>query len=86
MKTLGIAALIFLVGCAGRPTLEQLEAEALTTGDWTAVEERESLLRRTGRMTASSCPEGTMRMCVEDGGRVDCRCLVPNSIAGEYVN
>ena len=36
MKTLGVVILMLVVGCAAKPTLEELEAEALKTGDRSA--------------------------------------------------
>ena len=86
MKISGILLLIFLVACSNQPTLDELEAEALQTGDWSAVEERETLLRRTGLISKLDCPDGTMEMCVDDGGKETCRCLPPSAIAGKRIN
>ncbi len=86
MKITGILLLVFLVGCSNQPTLDELEAEALETGDWTAVEERETLLRRTGRLAKMDCPDGTMLMCVDDMGKETCNCLPQSAIAGKRIN
>ena len=45
MKFIILFTLVFAVGCASRPTLEQLEEEANTTGNWTTVERREELIK-----------------------------------------
>jgi hypothetical protein len=86
MKALSVLLVLFLVGCSNQPTLDELEAEALQTGDWTAVEEREKLLRRTGRLSDSECPSGTLQMCVDDMGSETCRCLPPSATAGKRIN
>lgn len=86
MKISGILLLVFLVACSNQPTLGELEAEALQTGDWTAVEEREKLLRRTGRLSDSDCPGGTVQMCVDDMGKETCRCLTATETAGKRIN
>ncbi len=41
MKGLLVIALLFVTGCGAIQTLEELEAEANTTGDWSKVERRE---------------------------------------------
>jgi len=74
MKTLAIVALIFLVGCAGRPTLEQLEAEASTTGDWTEVEQRERMIERMRVQTEPECKEGYFYYCRVKGAQEICSC------------
>jgi hypothetical protein len=86
MKIPGILLLVFLVGCSSQPSLDELEAEALETGNWTAVEEREKLLRRTGRLPKMNCREGTMLMCVDDTGKETCECLSQSAIAGKRIN
>ena len=46
MRGIIVAALLILGGCSGYQTLEQLEDEALVSGDWSAVEKREELIAR----------------------------------------
>ena len=74
MKTLAIVALIFLVGCAGRPTLQQLEAEASVSGDWTAVEKRERMAERMSARTGIECANGLTYICHKEASRNDCSC------------
>jgi hypothetical protein len=57
--------------------MEELEAEAMQTGDWTKVEEREVLqARRTGR-AQSECPKGYAVLCKSeaDVGSENCTCV-----------
>ena len=74
MRTLSIVALIFLVGCAGRPTLEELEAEASVSGDWKAVEQRERMIERMSVQTEAECAEGLVYYCQTKGHREICSC------------
>ena len=74
MKGIVVLALILLAGCAGVTPLEQLEAEALISGDWTAVERRErTIARRDSRKT--HCPPGTVGYCEVDFGTNACTCI-----------
>ena len=41
MKLLFLFALAVVIGCAPQATLEELEDEAIGTGDWVAVERHE---------------------------------------------
>jgi len=77
MKTLSILLIFALVGCAGQKTLEELEYEALISGDWTEVEKREQLLARKGEKEGQDCPEGLTNICFEQGMKVSCDCLRP---------
>lgn len=77
MKQLLIGVLILLAGCAAAPTMDELKAEALKTGDWTEVEKREQLqAKRMGR-TQNECPQGYALLCESnsDLGNEDCRCV-----------
>ncbi|MCH7538407.1 MAG: hypothetical protein IID57_11200, partial [Proteobacteria bacterium] len=47
MKGTGILVLLLMLGgCAVVPTLEDLEDQALLTGDWSQVENRERTIAR----------------------------------------
>ena len=74
MRLIGGILLVILAGCAGSPTLEELEDEAIVSGDWSAVEEREELLKRKGK-NVLQCPSGFVSSCYEVGLRVDCKCV-----------
>ena len=76
MKTviaLGIALL--LLGCAPMPSLEELEAEAEVTGDWSAVEQREAMLARRAARYGPSCPAGKVSYCEDVVGKRRCTCV-----------
>ncbi len=46
MKCMGVLLLSFLIGCAPVATLEELEAQAYVSGDWSEVEKRERIIAR----------------------------------------
>lgn len=67
-----------LVGCAARPTTENLEVQAAQTGDWSAVENRE-LMNEKMRVTPKlKCPEDLILLCVKDGAHEECYCMPRN--------
>lgn len=73
------SAIIFIVigllaGCAAGPTLEELEARALVTGDWSLVEKREAQLARRNRPTIH-CPSGKVSYCESYVGQSRCGCI-----------
>jgi hypothetical protein len=81
MKVVGIMVLCLLVGCSARPTVDELEAEAVATGDWAAVEKRERMDRRMGLVDPSNqCPNGEALLCNKKGKHEDCECVSPDII------
>jgi hypothetical protein len=74
MKTLGVLMIVVLAGCASKPTLTELEEQALATGDWTEVEAREKGMSRLRRSTEQECPDGAAKVCVDNGGTPYCQC------------
>jgi hypothetical protein len=74
MKIANFILLCFLVGCAARPSLEQLEKEAMASGDWSAVEQREEAMRRYDPNNGGTCPAGQDRVCYENPAGENCRC------------
>ena len=67
-------ALFALAGCAAGPSLEDLKAEALVTGDWSLVERREAqIARRT--QPGPSCPPGTVGYCQTFMSDKRCSCV-----------
>jgi hypothetical protein len=68
---------IVLAGCAARPSFEELEQEALSSGDWSAVESREGMLERRRVANTSSCSGRETQVCIEQGADDDCFCLSP---------
>ena len=80
MKGIIILALSFLVGCAPMVPLEQLETQALLTGDWTAVEKRERAIAWRNRHRPIQCPPGTIVYCVTDVMDERCGCVSSKAI------
>jgi hypothetical protein len=75
-----IFALCVLAGCSTGPTLEQLEAEALVTGDWSRVEQREARLARHKQRSGISCPPGTIGYCKAFMSDMECECVSQQSV------
>ena len=81
MKFVGIMALCFLVGCSARPTLEELEAEALATGEWAAVEKRELMDKKWGVVqTESMCRGDKVEVCRTKSAQEVCACVSPHDL------
>ncbi len=64
--------------CSSRPTLEELEDEANVTGDWTAVERREELIKERLEKSAPGCPGPFIKKCFEQQTGIECYCLPIN--------
>ncbi len=77
IRTMILCGLMSLgvIGCNLRPTLEQLEDDANTTGDWTAVERREELIKESLEMRAPGCLVGRIKKCFETQSGIECFCL-----------
>lgn len=67
-------ALGMLAGCATGPSLEELEAQALITGDWSLVERREAQLARRDPHRIN-CPSGSMSYCESTMAGSRCGCI-----------
>ena len=78
MKYLSLLVLIALVGCASRPTTEELEVDATKTGEWSAVEDRERMNKKMRVTPELKCPEHLMLICIKDGGHEECSCRSPH--------
>ncbi len=63
MKLMLLLGAVFLTGCVSMPTLEQLEDQALLTGDWSAVEQREKLIARRDSRRGMKCPTYMVAYC-----------------------
>ena len=77
MKIFGLLILLFVVGCAPMKSLEQLEREAMMTGDWSAVEQREKAVARKAERQGikMNCPVGYIAYCQGYAGRDECSCV-----------
>ena len=63
--------------CASKPSLEELEEQAMVSGDWAAVEHREEMVKNRRLKSAPHCPRGQTKVCVENGSGIDCYCAQP---------
>ncbi len=75
MKILIVLVLVGLAGCTVSPTPEELETQALLTGDWSAVESRERSLARQKARISPSCPSGYVTYCEDRFYDTVCACL-----------
>ena len=84
MKTILFLALFVLAGCSSIATMEELEAEALATGDWSAVEKRERGIERRNSRAGLSCPSGTTGYCESAFGHEECMCVESAVLSAFY--
>jgi hypothetical protein len=75
MRVLLLLGVIFLTGCVSMPTLEELEAQAFLSGDWSAVEKREKLIAKRDFLRGPQCPAGTIAYCERRLGQKRCGCV-----------
>ena len=75
MKAAVMLAALFLAGCSSFQSLEELEAEAIRTGDWSQVEERERILAKRQAREGISCPAGFVSVCLKYPGDPLCKCV-----------
>ena len=81
MKGIAISGLLLLLGgCASFASLEELEAQAMLTGDWSAVERRERIIARREARDAVQCPPDTIAVCTDAVGRDRCSCVRASTI------
>jgi hypothetical protein len=76
MRLALILVLCLLVSCAERRPIEELEAEAEITGDWSAVDERRRMDRKMGRhIPDEQCGNGFALVCKSKGEEEVCGCI-----------
>ena len=75
MKAMIIVMLLLLAGCSSFVSLEQLESEALMSGDWSRVEQRERMIARRKSHSFMNCPPGTTGYCQRGGVQEKCGCM-----------
>jgi hypothetical protein len=81
-----VLALLLVAGCSSFVPMEQLEAEAMLTGDWSAVESRERLIHRRNLRADLQCPPGSIGYCDMDFGRANCTCVETEIIRSLFVD
>ena len=90
MKLLGVLILgLSIAGCAPQMTLEELEDQAMLSGDWSEVEKRERSMRRIARRNASRnivCPDGNTAVCEVRFGDTRCACVDRQSVRDVFAN
>ena len=84
MKGIIILALALLAGCTSYTPLEQLEDEAMLSGDWSLVEKRERTIAWSQRRLGTQCPGDEIRFCQSAGGGNYCECVEPGIIRSFY--
>ena len=85
MKGIIVAALLVLGGCSGYQTLEQLEEQALVSGDWSAVEKREELIARQAQRNGPECPRGFTAYCESGAFEQRCSCVNRNQLRSTLI-
>ena len=83
MKTRSILIMplaLVLAACATPPTLDELEFQALQTGDWSAVEKRERSMARRAVREIPDCASDLVPVCRDSWGENDCHCVSRRSI------
>ena len=70
---LGLALIV--AGCSPTKTLEELEVDALRTGDWSLVEKREAVIAKRKARRSSHCPDGAVSYCDKSIGSYRCQCV-----------
>ena len=87
MKCMVVVLGLFLLGgCGTYHTLEELEDQALVTGDWSEVERRESkIAMRTGQ-SGMSCPAGMTYLCQRGGVADRCDCVAFDDVQNSLVD
>jgi len=70
-----LASLLWLTGCSSTTSLEDLETEAMISGDWSEVERRERQMRQQKLTAEFDCKTGMTLVCVDKGSGEECTCL-----------
>jgi len=87
MRVILILAACVFAGCTAQPSLEQLERQALVTGDWSAVESRERSMQWRNLRVGIQCPNGFINYCETLMTTKRCSCVSNrafNSLAFRY--
>ncbi len=76
MKCMGLLLLSFLIGCAPVTTLEELEAQAYVSGDWSEVDKRERMIARRDARRGPTCAGNAVAVCERRvGSQRRCSCV-----------
>lgn len=81
MKVFGLVlSFLILAGCGGWVPMEELEQQALLTGDWSAVEKRERAIERRKQRHGPSCGRGQLALCEVSIAKERCQCVAADSL------
>jgi len=80
MKGMALLVLLLLGGCGTYTSLEQLEATAMLTGDWSEVDKRERIIQRRKLRAGHQCPVGMVSVCQAGATLSRCSCVKSDAI------
>ncbi len=83
-RAIVLAALLVLGACADTRTLEELEQEAMETGDWSAVERREKKLAEQLARREAGCRTTETLVCETLAGASKCYCVSKHDRIWDY--
>ena len=75
-----LLAVLAMAACADTRTLEDLEKEAMETGDWTAVERREKKMEEQLARQEAGCRTTETLVCESLGSTSRCYCVRKHDI------
>ena len=88
MRVLVLLGALVLGGCGSFSTMVELEHQAMLTGDWSAVEQRERIIARRKAKQGPTCGSGQISYCESYVGTMHCRCVgsgaVRDVLAAQY--
>lgn len=70
-----VFAFALIAGCAPMTPMAELEQQALLTGDWSAVEQRERMLERRKARSGAVCAAGRVALCESFAREERCVCV-----------
>ena len=82
MKYAVLLCFLLLMGCAPVPTLEELENQAMLTGNWSEVERRQKIIANRNAERGLGCQAREVALCVKDIGKTVCTCIERNALRG----
>ncbi len=84
MRVLVLVMVLGLSGCVATPSLEELEQQAMQTGDWSAVEQRERMMERRKARRGPKCGDGLIGYCQSSFGRERCTCVAGTTLRDAF--
>ena len=81
---LTLVSLTLLSGCGTLTSMEELERQAMITGDWSDVERRERILARRDARSGPQCPEGQVAFCEQYANVNRCECMSTSVLRSSF--